>query len=232
MPILEVKNATKTYKQGSKIINANDQINLSVDEGEFVAIIGQSGSGKSTLLQLLGGLDRPTSGNILLSGKDITRISEAKLTKLRRRVFGFIFQNFNLIPTLTAEQNIEAAIGKRSSKDIQKSKEILGIVGLTERSNHVPSLLSGGEQQRVAIARALINNPKIILADEPTGNLDSKTGAEIMNLLQDLNKKQGKTVILITHSEAVRRLADHIYVIKDGKLSIADSDQPIHQRLN
>jgi putative ABC transport system ATP-binding protein len=232
MPILEVKNATKTYKQGNKVINACDQINLSVDEGEFVVIIGQSGSGKSTLLQLLGGLDRPTSGNILLGAKDITKISEARLTKLRRRVFGFIFQNFNLIPTLTAEQNIEAAIGKRSSKDSQKCKEILRVVGLTERSNHIPSLLSGGEQQRVAIARALINDPKIILADEPTGNLDSKTGAEIMALLQDLNKKQGKTVVLITHSEEVRRLADHVYVIKDGKLSLTDKGRPIHTHLN
>jgi len=218
MPLLEAKNVTKTYKQGSKVINANEDINLSVAEGEFIVIIGHSGSGKSTLLQMLGGLDRPTKGHILMNGKDISRISEAKLTKVRRKMYGFIFQNFNLIPTLTASQNIEAAINKRSKKDVSRCRDMLKVVGLSERSDHIPSLLSGGEQQRVAIARALINDPKIIFADEPTGNLDSKTGAEIMSLLQDLHKNQGKTIILITHSEYVRRLANHVYEIKDGKL--------------
>lgn len=223
MHLLEAKNITKTYKQGSKIINANDQINLSVKDGEFVVIIGHSGSGKSTLLTLLGGLDRPTSGNVLLNEHDIARISEARLTKVRRKVFGFIFQNFNLIPTLTAEQNVEAAIAKRSKNDREKAREMLNLVGLTGRTDHLPSSLSGGEQQRVAIARALINDPKIILADEPTGNLDSKTGAEIVDLLKKLNKEQKKTIILITHSEYVRKMADHVYEIKDGKLTASAS---------
>lgn len=218
MTIIKINNVTKTYKQGQKNIQANDKINLSVNEGEFIVVIGPSGSGKSTLLQLLGGLDRPTLGQIDIDGTDVSKISEAKMTALRRNKIGFIFQNFNLIPTLTAEQNIEAAINKRTKNDRQKVVEMLETVGLTDRAKHLPSLLSGGEQQRVAIARALVNDPKIILADEPTGNLDSKTGEDIMKLLKDLNQKQNKTIILITHSEYVKKFADQILEIRDGKL--------------
>ncbi|MFH0804756.1 MAG: ABC transporter ATP-binding protein, partial [Patescibacteria group bacterium] len=175
MPIIAAKNITKRYQQGTKVISAVDGINLAIEKGELLAVIGASGSGKSTLLQLLGGLDRPTSGEVHINDVDISKISDAKLTNLRRDKIGFIFQNFNLIPTLTAAQNVEAAIAERTSGDHQRVKGVLEQVGLTQRANHVPSLLSGGEQQRVAIARALINDPEIILADEPTGNLDSRT---------------------------------------------------------
>lgn len=219
MPIITISNVNKKYKQGQKIINANDNINLKVEHGEFIVIIGPSGSGKSTLLQLLGGLDRPDTGTIELDGIDISKISEAKLTSIRRKLIGFIFQNFNLIPTLTAEQNVEVAINKRSKSDADKAMEMLELVGLSQRANHLPSLLSGGEQQRVAIARALINDPKVILADEPTGNLDSKTGEEIMTLLKNLNKEKGKTIILITHSEYVKKFADQVLEIRDGCLN-------------
>jgi putative ABC transport system ATP-binding protein len=163
-------------------------------------------------------LDRPTSGQILVEDIDMTKISEAKLTSLRRKKIGFIFQGFNLIPTLTAVQNVQSAINNRSAKDEEKSKKMLDLVGLSERANHLPFILSGGEQQRVAIARALVNDPKIILADEPTGNLDSKTGEEIMRLLRDLNEQHKKTIILITHSEYVKKFADQVIQIKDGKL--------------
>ncbi len=219
MPIISIENVNKKYRQGQKIINASQNINLKVEQGEFIVVIGPSGSGKSTLLQLLGGLDRPDSGSIKLDGTEISKISEAKMTSLRRKLIGFIFQNFNLIPTLTAEQNVEIAINHRSQKNAMKAKEMLRVVGLTERANHLPSLLSGGEQQRVAIARALVNDPKIILADEPTGNLDSKTGEEIMMMLKNLNKKSGKTIILITHSEYVKKFADQVLEIRDGMLN-------------
>lgn len=220
MNIIQTENLKKQYKQGTKTINAVDGINLDIGQGDFLVVIGPSGSGKSTLLQLIGGLDQPTSGKISINGVDVSRASEGKITKIRRENIGFIFQNFNLIPTLTAAQNVEAAIAKRTSDDKKRAIEVLSKVGLAERANHLPSLLSGGEQQRVAIARALINNPKIILADEPTGNLDSKTGEEIMNILMDLNKKNHQTVILITHSDYVKKYATKIVEIKDGKISV------------
>ncbi len=217
--IIEAANLTKTYTQGHRVIKANDDISLAIPSGQFVVIVGASGSGKSTLLQLLGLLDKPTTGKIIVDGKDLTKASEAKRTKARRNLYGFIFQNFNLIPTLTAEQNVQAAISKRSKNDTERCRKMLSIVGLAQRSKHLPSSLSGGEQQRVAIARALINNPKIILADEPTGNLDSKTGGEIIAILKELNKRHCKTVVLITHSEYVQQYADKIFTIQDGKIS-------------
>jgi putative ABC transport system ATP-binding protein len=220
MKLIEIENLNKQFKQGSRTINAVDNANLIVNDGEFVVIIGPSGSGKSTLLQLLGGLDRPTSGKISINGKELGKLSEGKLTKLRLENIGIIFQNFNLIPTLTASQNVEAAIAKRSPQDKTRVLAALKEVGLEERVNHLPSLLSGGEQQRVAIARALVNSPKIILADEPTGNLDSKTGEEIMTLLKKLNQEHKKTIILITHSDYVKKYASHTVEIKDGKLKI------------
>lgn len=219
MTLIELNNLHREYKQGSKIIHAIDGIDLKVEKGEFLVIFGESGSGKSTLLQLIGGLERPTKGNVLIDGKDITKMSEAKLTKLRGHKVGFIFQHYNLIPTLSAVQNVEAAIIDRSKNDTKKSIEVLKMVGLSDRVKHLPSLLSGGEQQRVAIARALINKPDIILADEPTGNLDTKTGEEISDILSKLNKENNQTIILITHSEYNRKFASRIMNIKDGKLS-------------
>lgn len=218
MAIIKAKNLVKRYKQGTKTINAADGIDLEVEKGEFLAVIGSSGSGKSTLLQLIGGLDRPTSGDIEVNGVNLTKTSEAKLTNLRRDHIGFIFQAFNLIPTLTASQNVEAVITKRSKNDREKVMTVLKQVNLEERANHLPSLLSGGEQQRVAIARALVNEPEIILADEPTGNLDSRTGENIIDILGNLNKHHKKTVILVTHSEYVKKCATRTIEIKDGKL--------------
>ncbi len=225
MALIEIADLYKKFKQGSTTINAVDHINLTVNEGEFWVIIGPSGSGKSTLLQLLGALDRPTTGKITIDGHDMTKQSDGSLAKLRQTMLGFVFQNFNLIPTLTAAQNVEAAIAKRSSTDKQKVKELLTQVGLESRGNHLPSLLSGGEQQRVALVRALVNHPRIILADEPTGNLDSKSGEEIMNLLHKLNEG-GQTVIVITHSDYVKQYATHVAEIKDGKLTVIHGHQP------
>jgi len=219
MPIIKAKKISKIYQQGTKTIKAVDEADLEVEKGEFLAVIGASGSGKSTLLQLIGGLDRPTKGEIEVNGVNLTKVSDRKLTKLRRDHLGFIFQNFNLIPTLTAAQNVEAVIAKRSKDDRKKVLAALKQVNLDDRADHLPSKLSGGEQQRVAIARALINEPEIILADEPTGNLDSKSGEEIIHFLGHLNKKNNKTVILISHSDYAKKYADRTIVIKDGKIT-------------
>lgn len=219
MDIIKANNITKRYQQGTKTINAVDGISLTVKKGDFLTVIGPSGSGKSTLMQLIGGLDRPTSGQIEINGQDIAKISDAKLTSLRRDHLGFVFQAFNLIPTLTAAQNVEAGIATRTAHDRQRVLEVLQQVGLAERANHLPSLLSGGEQQRVAIARALINKPGIILADEPTGNLDSKSGEGIIGILSDLNKQHNITVIVITHSDYARKFSTRVIEIKDGKIT-------------
>ncbi len=223
MSQIELKELNKVFKQGLTPINACDSINVKINKGEFVAIIGPSGSGKSTLLQLLGGLDSPTSGEIAIDGHDIVNLKQSRLTEFRLKNIGFIFQHFNLIPTLTAEQNVESAISKRSRDDTNLSRKMLASVGLESRAKHLPSRLSGGEQQRVAIARSLVNNPKLILADEPTGNLDSKTGTEIMDLLAELNKSEGRTIIVVTHSSYVRKLADRLFEMNDGRL--VESDQ-------
>jgi putative ABC transport system ATP-binding protein len=219
MPIIQAKNIAKRYQQGNKTINAVDGINLEVEKGDLLAVIGPSGSGKSTLLMLLGGLNRPTIGEIMINGVNIAKISDAKLTNLRRNTMGFVFQNFNLIPTLTAAQNVEAVIAKRTSGDRKRVMSVLKQLNLDQRAHHLPSLLSGGEQQRVAIARALINEPDIILADEPTGNLDSKTGEDIIRILSDLKTKHGKTVVIITHSEYVKKFATKVVEIRDGKIT-------------
>ncbi len=218
MSFIELREVDKVFRQGSIPINACDNINADLNEGEFVVITGSSGSGKSTLLQLLGGLDSPTAGKIAIGDKNLEKLKESKLTEFRLKNIGFIFQHFNLIPTLTAQQNVESAISERSSNDRQKSKEMLAKVGLESRARHLPSRLSGGEQQRVAIARSLINAPKLILADEPTGNLDSKTGAEIIELLAEFNKRENKTIILVTHSSQAQKLADRHFVMNDGQL--------------
>lgn len=219
MELIKIRKLIKQYRQGTKTINAVNGIDLVINKGDLAVIIGASGSGKSTLLALVGGLEKPTSGEIIIGGRDFNKTSEAKLAQIRQQRIGFIFQNFNLIPTLTASQNIEAAIAVRSKNDKQRSQKILEVVGLADRANHLPSLLSGGEQQRVAIARALINEPELILADEPTGNLDSKTGTEIIELLHQLNKTNNQTIVLITHNDYVKKYASHIYEIKDGKIN-------------
>lgn len=218
MTLIELKNLHREYKQGSKTIHAIDGVDLKVNKGDYLVIFGASGSGKSTLLQLIGGLERPSKGNVFIDGKNIAEMSEAKLTNLRGKKIGFVFQHYNLIPTLSALQNVESAIISRSSHDKEKARKALKMVGLSDRVNHLPSLLSGGEQQRVAIARALINEPDIILADEPTGNLDTKTGEEIADILKKLNKENNQTIILITHSEYNRKYASRVMDIKDGKL--------------
>jgi len=219
MAIIEAKNLYKEYRQGSKTIKAVDGINLKIEKGEFLVILGPSGCGKTTFLQLLGGLESPTSGEILIDGVDITKIKERRLAKIRRDKIGFIFQSFNLIPTLTASQNVEAAIAHQKKSRVERVKKMLEKVGIASRANHLPGLLSGGEQQRVAIARALINEPSIILADEPTGNLDSRTGEEILSLLRELNKKFQQTIVLVTHSEYAKKFADRVIKMRDGKIT-------------
>ena len=219
MAIIEAKQLKKHYQQGSKTIKAVDGVDLVIQAGEFAVVVGPSGCGKSTLLQLLGGLDRPGDGSVTVNGLDMAKASDSKLTKLRREGIGFIFQNFNLIPTLTASENVESAIAKRTGKDRERSDAILESVGLGSRAHHLPTKLSGGEQQRVAIARALINEPALILADEPTGNLDSDTGEEILNILKELNQKKGKTIVLITHNDYAKKFASRVYQMKDGKIS-------------
>lgn len=218
MELIKIKNLVKSFRQGTKTINAVNGINLTVNQGDFVVIIGASGSGKSTLLSLIGGLDKPTSGQIEIGGRDFMKTGEGDLAKIRQKRIGFIFQSFNLIPTLTASQNVEAAIDTRGKDDAKKAEKMLEKVGLGNRTSHLPNLLSGGEQQRVAIARALINEPELILADEPTGNLDSKTGHEIIELLHNLNKTNQQTIVLITHDQGVKKFASKTYELKDGKI--------------
>lgn len=219
MEILKVENLNKTYGKGENIVEALKDINLSVNKGEFVAIVGASGSGKSTLLHLLGGLDRPTKGKVIIDGESIYNYKEEKLAIFRRRKIGFIFQFFNLIPVLDVEENI-ALPALLDNDKIDKSylEEIIEILGLKERKNHLPSELSGGQQQRVSIGRALLNKPSIILADEPTGNLDSKNSKEVIELLKFTAKKYNQTLILITHDINIATMADRVITIEDGEI--------------
>lgn len=219
MPILQVKDLTKTYGKGETTIIALNRVNLEVNKGEFVAIIGPSGSGKSTMMHLIGGIDRPTSGCVYVDGKEIYQASESELAIFRRRNMGIIYQFYNLIPTLTAAENIMLPCLLDNRKpDPDKLKSIIATIGLTERSGHLPSELSGGQQQRVSIGRALINDPALILADEPTGNLDSQSSREIMDLLKLANKRYGQTLIMITHDEKIALQADRIVTISDGQI--------------
>lgn len=219
MNIIVIKNLIKTYGQGETQIKALDSVGLEVKKGEFVAIMGPSGCGKSTLLNMLGCLDKPNHGSYLLDGKEVsTKTSSKILAKIRRDKIGFIFQTFNLLARTSALNNvILPAIYSGLKNRSQKARELLIRVGLEKRINHKPNQLSGGEQQRVAIARSLMNDPEIILADEPTGNLDSKSGAEIMKLLKELNK-EGKTIIAVTHDENIAKQAGRIIKMKDGKI--------------
>jgi putative ABC transport system ATP-binding protein len=220
-PLYSLKDVERVYGQGVGEVRAVHGVDLEIGPGEFVVVVGPSGSGKTTLLQLLGALDRPTSGEVHFEGRDLVRMRDGELTELRLKTIGFIFQQFNLIPTLTAAQNVEAAlapVGLHADARRARTVELLETVGLAERATHLPSQLSGGEQQRVAIARALANDPDVLLADEPTGNLDSKTGEEIMTLLKSLSTDRGQTVILITHDIEIAAQAPRVIRMQDGRL--------------
>lgn len=219
MNILEVQNLCKTYGKGEAQVRALDNVSFSVGKGEFIAIVGESGSGKSTLLNVVGALDNPTSGKVLTCGKDIFSMPEKKLTVFRRRNIGFIFQSFNLIPELNVEQNITFPLLLDYQRPDQKYvEELLGILGLKERRKHLPSQLSGGQQQRVAIGRALAARPAIIMADEPTGNLDSKNSQEVITLLKSMSAKYRQTILMITHNENHAEEADRVLRMTDGRL--------------
>ena len=219
MKILEVKNLCKTYGKGDALVKALDDVSFSVEKGEFLAVIGSSGSGKSTLLHLLGGVDKPTSGTIIVDGEDVYKLDENKLAIFRRRQVGLIYQFYNLIPILNGKENITLPIlldGKEV--DEEYFKEITETLGLTDRLSHLPNELSGGQQQRVSIGRALMNRPALLLADEPTGNLDSKASKDIIELLKISNKKYKQTIIMITHDYNLALAADRIITIEDGKI--------------
>ncbi len=219
MEILKVENLTKVYGKGSTKVVALDHVSFSVEKGEFVAIVGASGSGKSTLLHLIGGVDRPTSGKVWIDGKDIFCFDDDKLAIFRRRQVGLIYQFYNLIPILNVEENITLPLSLDNREvDKEKLEEMLKLLGLDERKNHLPNELSGGQQQRTSIGRALITNPTIILADEPTGNLDSKASDEIVSLLQKSNKELKQTIIMITHNMEIAKIADRIIKLEDGKI--------------
>jgi len=218
---IEVENVTKKYFLGPNVVSAINGISLKIRKGEFVSIMGPSGSGKSTLLNLLGALDKPTSGRILIDGVDISKLNDEELAKLRNNKIGFVFQAYNLIARSTVKRNMELpALVKGSSKEerMQRIDELLRVVGLHEKLYRKPKTLSGGEQQRVAIARALINNPEIVLADEPTGNVDSKTGHVIMSFFRKLNRERGTTMVVVTHDPEVARMTDRIIYIRDGRI--------------
>lgn len=219
MEILRVENLVKTYGEGENQVNAVDDISLSVEKGEFVAIVGASGSGKSTLLHLIGGVDRPTSGKIFIDGNDITKMNSDTLAIFRRRQIGIVYQFYNLIPILTVEENITLPCDLDKSPVVKKQlDEILDTFGLRARRKHLPNELSGGQQQRTSIARALIANPALVLADEPTGNLDTKASEDIMNLLKISNRTYNQTIIMITHDLQLAKQADRIITISDGRI--------------
>ncbi len=219
MEILKVENLCKIYGKGENEVKAVDNVSFSVEKGEFVAIVGASGSGKSTLLHLLGGVDRPTSGKVFIDGEDIYKLSDDQLAIFRRRQVGLIYQFYNLIPILNVEENITLPCNL-DGKQVEQAKldELLKTLKLENRRKHLPNELSGGQQQRVSIGRAIINNPAIMLADEPTGNLDSKSSEEIISLLRLSNKKYNQTVIIITHDEKIALEADRVITIDDGKI--------------
>lgn len=220
MHLLEVKSISKTYGSGETAVQALKKVSFSVPKGEYVAIVGESGSGKSTLLNMIGALDNPTSGNVLIDGRDIFAMKENRLTIFRRRNIGFIFQAFNLIPELTVEQNIIFPVLLDYQKPDRKYlEELLEVLNLKERRSHLPSQLSGGQQQRVAIGRALFTRPSLILADEPTGNLDTQNSSEVIALLKNASKRYAQTIIMITHSQSIAQTADRVLQVSDGVLT-------------
>ncbi len=217
MNLLEVDNICKTYGSGETAVRALKKVSFSVPKGEYVAIVGESGSGKSTLLNMIGALDTPTSGKVTIGGKDIFSMNDRKLTVFRRRNIGFVFQAFNLVPELTVLQNIIFPVLLDYQKPDKKYlEELLTVLHLQERCNHLPSQLSGGQQQRVAIGRALITRPSLILADEPTGNLDTRNSSEVITLLKEASKKYEQTIIMITHSQSIAQTADRVLQVSDG----------------
>ena len=224
--VLEIEDVSKSYTLGRLNVPVLDGINLTINEGEFAAIMGPSGSGKSTLMNLIGCLDKPTSGRIIIGGMDISRLSDIELARIRGKKIGFVFQTFNLIPRLSAQKNVEMPMvyqdvpGKMREK---RAKQLLEMLGLGERAHHKPPELSGGQRQRVAIARALANEPEIILADEPTGNLDSKTGREIMQIFDKLHN-EGKTILMVTHDQELADNCERIIRLKDGRIEKGETD--------
>ncbi|MCQ2445365.1 MAG: ABC transporter ATP-binding protein [Clostridia bacterium] len=220
MEILKIEHLKKTYGSGENAVHAVDDISFSVEKGEFLAIIGPSGSGKSTLLHILGGVDRPTEGKVFMNGEDVYAKNEEELAIFRRRQVGLIYQFYNLIPVLNVEENITLPILMDGRKpDEARLNELIRTLGLEERRNNLPNQLSGGQQQRVSIGRALMTSPAVMLADEPTGNLDSRTGKEIMELLKEANRAFGQTLIVITHDESIARQADRVIAIEDGRIT-------------
>lgn len=220
MNLLEVKSICKTYGSGEAAVHALKDVSFTVPKGEFVAVVGESGSGKSTLLNMLGALDTPTSGKVFIDGNDTFKMKDSQLTVFRRRNIGFIFQAFNLVPELTVEQNIIFPVLLDYQKPDKKYlEELLTVLGLKERRNHLPSQLSGGQQQRVAIGRALLTRPSLILADEPTGNLDSQNSSEVIALLKEAAKKYKQTIVMITHSPSIAQTADRVLKVSDGTLT-------------
>ena len=220
MSYIQLNEVSKKYKSGQSEIIANDKISFSLDEGRLLIIVGASGAGKTTLLNIIGGMEKASSGDILIDGKNLSKLNENELTKYRRDDVGFVFQHYNLIPNLTALENVELPLIYSSVPKEERHKranELLEMVGLKERTHHRPNELSGGQRQRVAIARALVNNPSIILADEPTGNLDSKSEGEIIEILQKLNK-MGKTIVIVTHEPSIGEIAERKIVFKDGEI--------------
>lgn len=219
MAVLETKDLRKIYNRGENEVRALDGVSVKAEEGEFVAVVGTSGSGKSTLLNMIGGLDRPTSGSVIIRGKELLKMKDEELTIFRRRNIGFVFQNYNLLPVLNVYENIVYPIEiDGGNPDSQFVKQIVKALGLESKLNNMPNNLSGGQQQRVAIARALSTKPAIILADEPTGNLDSKTGMDVILLMQSISKQFRQTTIMITHNEEIAQMADRIIRIEDGKV--------------
>lgn len=222
MAILEARRTTREYQMKAETVRALSEVSVSIEPGEFVAILGTSGSGKSTLLNLFGGLDRPTGGEILFDGKSLAPLSSREMSRYRLHSVGMIFQSFNLIPTMTARENVSLALafaGLSKAARRNRSLELLDRVGLAQRAGHLPSELSGGEQQRVSIARAIANEPQVLLADEPTGNLDSNRAAEVIGLLDEMRRRDGKTIVLVTHDqELASRYATKIIRLKDGKV--------------
>ena len=219
MNILEVKNLSKIYGKGDTLVKAVDDVSFTVEQGEFVAIIGPSGSGKSTLLHIIGGVDTPTEDNVIIDGTDITKLKESPLSIFRRRQIGLVYQFYNLIPILTVEENLTLPLlldGRKPNKE--QIDYLVSNLGLGDRLKHLPNQLSGGQQQRVSIGRALANNPALLLADEPTGNLDSENSKEIVALLRKFNREHNQTVIMITHDERIAQSADRIIAIEDGKI--------------
>ncbi|GBC93275.1 Lipoprotein-releasing system ATP-binding protein LolD [bacterium HR15] len=215
-PLIQLIGVSKVYQRAQVAVHALREINLQIARGEFAVVLGPSGCGKSTLLNLIGGLDTPTEGHVIVDGEDISRYSEAQMSAYRRHKIGFVFQFFNLVPTLTARENIELAADLVPNP--RSVDELLRAVGLLERADHFPGELSGGEQQRIAIARALVTRPPILLCDEPTGELDSATGKRILRLLRELNQQEGQTIVLVTHNTVIAKIADHVIHLRDGRV--------------